>query len=104
MTFEIKKNMVSEFPQVVEKELLPLLRKQKGFLDEVILVAPDRPEAVAISLWEKKEFAENYNRDFYPEAAKIMNRYIEGLPVVKSFEVGFATLPKFEKFATVSHN
>jgi hypothetical protein len=104
MTFQIKKNAVSEFPQIIEKELLPLLRTQTGFLDEVILVAPDKPEGVAISLWEKKEFADNYTRDFYPEAAKIMNKYIEGMPVVKTFEVGYATLPKFEKFATVAHN
>jgi hypothetical protein len=104
MTFQIKKNWVSEFPKVVENELLPLLRQQKGFLDEVILVAPDKTEGVALSMWDKKENAETYNREFYPEAAKIMNKYIEGMPVVKNFEVGYATLPKFEKFATVSHN
>ncbi len=104
MTFQIKKNALAEFPRVVENELLPLLRQQKGFLDEVILVAPDKPEGVAISMWEKKEFADVYNREFYPEAAKIMNKYIEGVPVVKTFDVEYATLPTFKKFATVSHN
>jgi hypothetical protein len=104
LTFQIKNNFVPEFPRVIEKEVLPLLRRQKGFLDELILLTPGKTEAVAISLWENKEFAEIYNRDFYPEVNKILNKYIEGLPVVKTFEVGYATLPAFQKFATVSTN
>jgi hypothetical protein len=102
VTMQIKKNWVSEFPQMFEKEILPLLRRQKGFLDELILLAPDKTEAVAISLWENKQFAEIYNREFYPEVVKILNKYIEGFPVVKTFEVEYATLPAFQKFATVA--
>jgi hypothetical protein len=101
---QIKKNWTPEFPKVIEKEVLPLLRRQKGFLDELILLAPDKTEVVAISLWENKEFAEIYNREFYPEVVKIINKYVEGLPVVKTFEVEYATLPAFQKFATVSVN
>jgi len=102
ITMQIKNNWVPEFPQVIEKEVLPLLRRQKGFLDELILLAPGKTEAVAISLWENKEFAEIYHRDFYPEVNKILNKYLEGVPVVKTFEVGYATLPAFQKFATVA--
>jgi hypothetical protein len=99
---QIRKNLVPEVPQVIEREILPLLRRQKGFLEELVLVAPDKTEAVAISLWENKEFAEIYNREFYPEVVKILNKYVEGLPVVKTFEVEYATLPAFQKYATVS--
>jgi hypothetical protein len=102
ITLQIKKNSLPEFPQVIEKEVLPLLRRQKGFLDELLLIAPEKTEVVAISLWENKEFAEIYNREFYPEVVKILNKYIEGVPVVKAFEVGYATLPAFQKFATVA--
>ena len=42
VTLQIKNNMVREFPHVFERELLPLLRKQKGFLDELILAARGR--------------------------------------------------------------
>ena len=104
VTFQMKKNWVPEFPRVIEKELLPLLRRQKGFLDELVLFAPDKTEAVAISLWETREVAEIYNRDFYPEVVKILNKYIEGVPVVRTFQVGYATLPAFQKYATVSAN
>jgi hypothetical protein len=104
ITMQINKNWTPEFPNVIEKEVLPLLRRQKGFLDELILLAPNKTEVVAISLWENKEFAEIYNREFYPEVVKIINKYVEGLPVVKTFEVEYATLPAFKKFVTVSAN
>jgi len=49
-------------------------------------------EAVAISLWENKEFeefAEIYNCKFYPEVVKILNKYVEGAPVRRtSYECG----------------
>ena len=104
ITMQINKNWAPEFPKVFEKEVLPLLRRQKGFLDELILVSPNKTEVVAISLWETKEFAEIYNREFYPEVVKIINKYVEGLPVVKTFEVEYATLPAFKKLVTVSAN
>jgi hypothetical protein len=104
ITMQIKKNFAPMFPEAIEREILPLLRRQKGFLDELVLVAPDKSEAIAISLWEKKEYAEIYNREFYPEVVKILNKYIEGLPVVRTFEVQYATLPAFQKYVTVSAN
>ena len=102
ITVQIKKNWISEIPQVFEKEVLPLLRRQKGFLDELLFVTPEKAEIVAISLWENKEFAEIYNREFYPEVVRILNKYVEGSPVVKTYQVKYATLPAFQKFATVA--
>ncbi len=104
ITVQIKKTWMSEIPQVFEKEVLPILRRQKGFLDELLLVTPDKTEVVAISLWENKEFAEIYNREFYPEVVKALNKYVESTPVVKTYEVKYATLPAFQKFATVTAN
>ncbi len=101
-TLQIKNEMVREFPKVFEKEILPILRKQKGFLDELILTTPGKSEMVTISLWENKELAEVYNRDFYPEILKILNKYIVGTPVMKTYEVQYATFPWFEKFLTVT--
>ena len=104
ITVQIKKAYMSEIPRVFEKEVLPLLRRQKGFLDELLFVAPEKTEMVAISLWENKEFAEIYNREFYPEVVRILSNYVEASPVVKTYEVQYATLPAFQKFATVSAN
>jgi heme-degrading monooxygenase HmoA len=96
---ELKNNVTKEFPVVFEKEILPILRRQKGFLEELILATPSKTEMVAISLWEEKEFAEAYNRQVYPEVAKIIARFVEETPVVKNFEVEYAT---YRKYATVT--
>jgi heme-degrading monooxygenase HmoA len=96
---ELKSNVAKEFPVVFEKEILPILRRQKGFLEELILATPSKTEVVAISLWEEKEFAEAYNRQVYPEVAKIIAKFVEETPIVTNFEVEYAT---YRKYATVT--
>ena len=41
----LKPNSVAEFTQRLEKDVLPLLRKQKGFQDEITLVGHGGTEA-----------------------------------------------------------
>jgi len=50
VSFRLKPNSVAEATQTLEKEIVPLLRKQKGFQDEITLLAPGGREAVGISL------------------------------------------------------
>jgi hypothetical protein len=50
----------------------------------------ERNEAVAISLWDKKDDAEAYNRKTYPEVLKALSRVIEGAPRVETL-VGNST-------------
>jgi len=76
---------------MLENEVIPMLRKQKGFKDEITLVAPERNEAVAISFWDKKENAEAYNREKYPEILKTLSKVVDGTPKVESFEVANST-------------
>jgi hypothetical protein len=104
MTFQIKDDVASEFPQIFGREILPLLRNQRGFREELILVAPGKTEATAISLWEDQKSAEVYSKEAYPIISKIMSKYVVGVPVVKNLEVEFATLPTFQKFVTVPLN
>ena len=101
VTLQLKPNMVKEFPVAYEKEILPLLRRQKGFLDELVLVTPEKKEAEAISLWETKEYAETYNRELYPQIEKVMNRFVDGVPVVRKFEAEYSTFHKTAIAATV---
>ena len=42
VSMHLKPNSVAEFTQRVEKDVLPLLRKQKGFKDEITCVTPGR--------------------------------------------------------------
>jgi len=90
----LKPNSVAEFTKTIEKDILPLLRKQKGFQDEITFVVPGGTEAFGVSLWDNRENAEAYNRETYPEVAKILARVVEGTPKVETYEVANSTFHK----------
>ena len=91
VSMKLKVNSAPEFARTLENEVIPMLRKQKGFRDEITLVAAERNEVVAISFWDRKEDAESYNREKYPEILKTLSKMVEGTPRVESFEVANST-------------
>ena len=91
VSIKLKANSAPEFARTVEKEVIPLLREQTGFQHEISFIAPERNEAVAISFWDKKDSAEAYNRDKYPEVLKALSKVVEGTPKVEAFEVANST-------------
>lgn len=44
----------------LENEVIPLLKKQKGFRDELSFVDKDKDEAIAMSFWDSRQDAEKY--------------------------------------------
>ena len=94
VTVRLKPNSVTEFNTTLEKDILPLLQKQRGFRDEISLVASNGSEGVGISLWDHKEDAEAYNRTTYPEVQKFLAKVSEGTPQVQTYDVGTSTIHK----------
>lgn len=94
VTMHLKANQAGEFGRTLERDILPLLRKQSGFQDEITFLTPDGSEAVAISLWDRKESAETYSRDTYPQVLKGLEKVVEGTPKVATFEVANSTFHK----------
>jgi hypothetical protein len=94
VTIRLKSNSVGEFNRMFEKEVLPLLQKQRGFQDEISLVSSNGTEAVGISLWERQEDAEVYSRTTYSEVQKLLAKVSEGTPHVQTYEVGTSTIHK----------
>jgi len=94
VAMRLKANSVAEFTQSLEKEIIPLLRKQKGFQDEITFIVPGRPEAVGISFWDTKEDAEAYSRGSYPEVLKTLAKVLDGTPQVQTWEVANSTCHK----------
>ena len=91
---ELKPNTAAEFTDIVESKIIPLLRKQKGFRDEITFVAPDRSEAIAISFWDTKEAAQAYDVSGYPEVLKTLTNLVQGTPRVGTAELATSTLHK----------
>jgi len=88
----LKANSTKAFTDSIEKEIIPLLRKQKGFQDEITFVVPGGTDAVGISLWDQKENAEAYSRGTYAEVQKVLGKVLEGTPRVQSYDVCNSTL------------
>ncbi len=92
VSFRLKSNMHSDYTRTFENEILPLLRKQKGFREEFTLSNPNSQDAVAISLWENKANADAYNTNTYPEVLRKFATMIDGTPKVQTFEAVTSTL------------
>jgi hypothetical protein len=88
---KLKSDSAPEFARLVEKEIIPLLRKQKGFKDEISFVSPELNEAMAISFWDKQEDAEFYNHVAYLDVLKLLSKVVEAMPTMKTFEVANST-------------
>jgi hypothetical protein len=91
VSIHVKSNMLSDYTRTFENDILPLLRKQKGFRDEITLSNPGSLDVIAISLWENKADAEAYNTNTYPEVLKTFARVIDGTPKLHTFEAVTST-------------
>jgi hypothetical protein len=94
VSLHLKPDSVGEFSRVIEKEIIPLLRKQTGFQDEIMFIASGGLEAVGISLWDEKENAEAYDHKTHPELMKALAKFVEGIPQVQTYEVSNSTFHK----------
>ena len=91
VSIHLKSNMFSDYTRTFEKNVLPLLRQQKGFRDEITLSNPGSVDVIAISLWDTRANAEAYNTNTYPEVLRTLARMIDGTPQVQTFEAVTST-------------
>ena len=96
ISFHLKSNMLSDYTRAFEKDVLPLLRKQNGFKDEITFAGLGGVDVTAISLWENKKEADNYNTNAYPQVLKTLSRFIDGTPQVHTFDVVTSTLKQHD--------
>ncbi|HEY1677805.1 MAG TPA: hypothetical protein VGG04_08870 [Candidatus Sulfotelmatobacter sp.] len=96
VSFHLKSNTLPDYTRAFDKEILPLLRRQIGFKDEITLAGPGGVDVTVISLWEKKNDADTYNTNAYPQVLKTVARFIEGTPQVHTFDVVTSTFAKHD--------
>lgn len=94
LTMKLKPNTTVELTRTMESTIIPMLRKQKGFVNEITFISPERLEAVTNSIWDTKEDAEAYSHSTYPQVLKTLSPVLDGNPRVQTFEVTNSTFPK----------
>lgn len=77
-----------EFIKTVKNEILPILRKQPGFLE----LLPFMPEittekAIVISVWHEKLDAEKYEKEMFGSVQEILKPYLTAPITVKPYMV-----------------
>src|SRR6476661_2402348 len=84
VSMQLKPNSTAALATRFEKDIIPLLRRQHGFQDEINFVTTGGKEAFAISLWDRTEDADAYSRAGYPEVLKFLATVVEGTPRVET--------------------
>ncbi|MGE0031532.1 MAG: hypothetical protein AB7T20_10475 [Steroidobacteraceae bacterium] len=77
-----------------EEKIIPMLKTQKGFRDEVSFFDREKNESVAISFWDAEADLRKYEKDAYPDMVRLLSDTFEGTPEVRRFEVANATFYK----------
>ena len=91
---QLKPGSAAEFTRTMEKTILPMMRQQNGFRDEITFISVDDSEAIANSFWETKADADAYNMAGYPQVLKALAKVVEGTPRVGMAVVSNSTLHK----------
>lgn len=87
--FAIKPGKSQEFKNVMEKDILPIMKKQEGFRGELALVNEKR--AVGISCWDTEQHAEAYQTNTYPKVLETLQPVIQGMPSVETYDLASTT-------------
>jgi len=83
-----KSGKARELCNLIEDKVVPILKKQTGFVDETVLVSDAEPNQVlGLSFWDSKEDAELYRREQYPQIHQMLKHVLGTEPVIRTFDV-----------------
>ena len=87
VSMRLKPNTLHDFQQTFEKEVIPMLRKQAGFRDQITFIDDNHTDVTGISLWESREQAETFGKNTYPAVLKTLDKFLDGPPRVRVLKV-----------------
>jgi len=80
-----KSGSVNQFLEKVEHEVIPMLRQQKGFLDQLILVSDNGKIIYVYSFWENSGDAEQSDCTTLPVLTRLLTGVVDGALRVHTF-------------------
>lgn len=94
VSVRLKAGAAGAFIQKMEDEIIPLLRRQKGFLDELTLISQSGKEIYAYSFWETSEDAERYDRTAFRDVTDLLAGLVDGALRIHTYMVANSTFHK----------
>ncbi len=90
--FTSKSGKAKELSDTITEKAVPILKKQRGFVDETVLVSDTESSRVlGISFWNSKEDAERYHQEQYPKIHDMLKHLLETEPMIRTFDVHTST-------------
>ena len=87
-----KSGKAKELSNTINEKVLPILKKQTGFVDEAVLVSDtESTRILGLSFWNSKEDAERYHREHFPKIQEMLQPMLETEPVIRTFDVHTST-------------
>ena len=99
VSIHLKPGRLAEFTKILEQEIVPLLRKQPGFEDEIAFAVPGESDVLAISLWGSKQNADVYDKGAYKDILRMLEPVVEGIPKIATPEVLHSTFHEIHEIA-----
>jgi quinol monooxygenase YgiN len=101
MTPKLEKK--DELIKTIRQEILPILKKQPGFL-EVLPFVPEiaKEKMIAITLWTEKREAEKYVNEVFPRVEQILQPFLAVPVKVKAYTVETTLCQHFVEALTVA--
>ena len=84
---QLQPNRFNDFKRRQEDEDDPVLRKEKGVQEVFAMVTRDKKRIEAISIWDRMEDADAYDRSGYKDVIKVLSSVVEGTPKVETMEM-----------------
>lgn len=94
VSVRLRPDAAGQFLQKIEDEIIPLLRTQKGFLDELTLLSQGGKEIYAYSFWESSEDADRYDRTAFRDVKELITGLVDGAVRVHTYMVANSTFHK----------
>ena len=92
-----KSGKSKELANAIDEKAVPILKKQRGFVDEMVLVSDAEPDRiVGISFWNSKADAEQYHREAFPKIHDAVRHLLETDPLVRTFDVHTSTTHRIQ--------
>ena len=96
----LKPEKIQEFRNLYEKEILPLLKRETGFLDTITLMPENiNDRIVTISLWRTRQDCDNYNKRNFPKVLDMLRPFLVDTPHVTYFTVEHTSFRKVDTVA-----
>jgi heme-degrading monooxygenase HmoA len=77
-----------EVANTINDRAVPILKKQRGFVDEIVLISSGKADQVlALSFWNEREDAEEYRKEQYQKIHDMVRPLLETEPEIRTFDV-----------------